>query len=208
VAAGRVVDISLNAIQPVDQRSVADPSVLEYEFHPKPPAVAQAQQSLLGIEVIHSRSRGSQKSTHSRIARPGWLIAAEYQRGVEQCACSTFFPRRLGSFQVNFETALERRDDPAISSKADPLDIGALLIFAAVASASRRLDGRAHSVILPALVRTHAVNIFRLLQKENPSVPLPIRSFREAHAERWRMIRMRTLAERAQSVGTPHENSI
>jgi hypothetical protein len=57
-------------------------------------------------------------------------------------------------------------------------------------------------VILPALVHRYAVNIFRLLQKENPSVPLPISSFREAHAERWRIIRMRTLAERAQAVGT------
>jgi hypothetical protein len=34
------------------------------------------------------------------------------------------FPRQLGSFQVNLDAALERRNDPTISSKADPLDIG------------------------------------------------------------------------------------
>jgi hypothetical protein len=107
VAAERVVDVSLNAIQPVDQRLGADPSVLEYGFHPKPPAVAQAHQSLLGIEIIQRRSRGFQKSTHGRIARPGWLIAAEYQRG-RVVRVLRVFPRRLGSFQVNLEAALER----------------------------------------------------------------------------------------------------
>jgi len=53
------------------------------------------------------------------------LIAAEYvRRGGEQSACSAFFAHRLGSFQVNLDAALEGRNDPAISSKADPLDIG------------------------------------------------------------------------------------
>jgi hypothetical protein len=30
----------------------------------------------------------------------------------------------LGSFRINLDAALERRNDPAISSKTDPLDIG------------------------------------------------------------------------------------
>jgi hypothetical protein len=30
----------------------------------------------------------------------------------------------LESFQINLDAALERRNDPAISSKTDPLDIG------------------------------------------------------------------------------------
>src|SRR5271169_4493511 len=38
----------------------------------------------------------------------------------------TAFPRQLGGFQVNPDAVLERRDDPAISSNADPLDIGHL----------------------------------------------------------------------------------
>jgi len=38
----------------------------------------------------------------------------------------TAFPRRLGGFQVNPDAVLERRNDPAISSNADPLDIGHL----------------------------------------------------------------------------------
>src|SRR6202158_1819314 len=41
----------------------------------------------------------------------------------------TAFPRLLGGFQVNPDAALERRNDPAVSSNADPLDIGHLLIF-------------------------------------------------------------------------------
>jgi hypothetical protein len=39
---------------------------------------------------------------------------------------SGLFPRRLRGFQVNPDAALERRNDPAVSSNADPLDIGRL----------------------------------------------------------------------------------
>ena len=51
------------------------------------------------------------------------MTSVQGGRLVRNCK-SGLFPRRLGGFQVNPDAALERRNDPAISSNADPLDIG------------------------------------------------------------------------------------
>lgn len=71
----------------------------------------------------------------------------------------TAFPRRLGGFQVNPDAALERRDDPAIGSNADPLDIGLLTHVRRGLFDVAPLYGIAQRAILPALVLTYAVNI-------------------------------------------------
>src|SRR5260370_26336447 len=53
------------------------------------------------------------------------MTSVQGGRLVRNCK-SGLFPQRLGGFQVNPDAVLERRNDPAISSNADPLDIGRL----------------------------------------------------------------------------------
>ena len=64
----------------------------------------------------------------------------------------------LGTLYVNPYAILERRNDPAISSNADALDIGPFAHICRCLLDLAPLGGLVRSVILP-LVATYAVNI-------------------------------------------------